>query len=320
MIITRTPLRISLLGGNTDFPDYFLHYGGVCVSTSINKYIYCIVKKRFDDLIIINYSKKEIVDKIDDIEHDLVRECLRFVGIERGMEISFLADIPTEGTGLGSSSAVTVGLLNALYIYQDKQVDRETLAEETCHIEINILKKPIGVQDQFACSFGGLNGYLFGTSSGTVVQRIRINESVKEDFNNSLMLLYTNQTRKSEEVLKNLNHDVDVLNENKKLALDGIDYLTKGDLRSFGQSLHKYWEHKKTLSDSISNTEIDAMYDKAMNAGAIGGKVVGAGGGGFLLVMFPANRRAVVRGSLKDYKELPFRFEKSGTKVIFNAD
>lgn len=320
MIITQTSLRLSLLGGNTDFRDYFFNYGGLCLSTTIDKYIYCIVKKRFDNLIYINYSIKEIVEKVDDIKHDLVRESLRLVGITGGIEITFLSDIPTQGSGLGSSSSVTVGLLNALHAYLGAIVGSDVLAREAIKIELDILKKPIGIQDQYAVAMGGLRVYEFDQLGMVTGNKIVMEESAKEDFNNSLGLFYTGITRKSDDVLSafNVKDNKSLLDQNKQFASDGAFALLRGNLREFGELLNAYWEVKKQLNGKVSNSKIDSMYSKAKKAGAIGGKVVGAGGGGFLLVMFPANKRAKIREALKDYKELPFRFSESGSKIVFN--
>jgi|TARA_Y100000310_G_scaffold160800_1_gene160686 D-glycero-alpha-D-manno-heptose-7-phosphate kinase len=321
MIISQTPLRVSFLGGNTDLRNYFLNYGGLVLSTTIDKYIYCIVKKRFDNLIYINYSIKEVVKNVDDIKHELVREALRLTGITGGIEITFLSDIPTEGSGLGSSSTVTVGLLNALHTYLGSTVSSDVLAQEAIKIELDILKKPIGIQDQYAVAMGGLKAYDFLQSGAVTGNGIVISESVKEDFNNSLMLLYTGITRSADDVLSSFNveNNIPLLGQNKQFTIDGIDALLREDLRKFGLLLHTYWQVKKQLSDKVSNLEIDAMYSQALRAGAIGGKVIGAGGGGFLLIMFPANKRAKIREALKEYRELPFRFSELGSRIIFNV-
>lgn len=322
MIITQTPLRLSLLGGNTDFREYYLNYGGLVLTTTIDKYVYCIVKKRFDDLIIVNYSVKEIVKDVDDLQHDLVREALKLLRIKKGIEITFLADIPTQGTGLGSSSSATIGLLNALYTYLEDTVNSYQLAKDAIQIELDILGKPIGVQDQHAVAMGGLRQIELQPSGLAIGQKVIMDESVKEDFNNSLTLFYTGITRKTEEILSafDVEKNKALLHQNKQLAKDGTEALLRGDLNKFGELLHLYWIVKKQLSNKISNSQIDAMYALAMKAGAIGGKVIGAGGGGFLLVMFPASRRAKIREALKEYKELPFRFSNSGSKVIFNDE
>ena len=321
MIVTRTPMRLSLLGGNTDFREYYLNYGGLALTATIDKYIYCIVKERFDDLIIVNYSIKEIVEKVDDLKHDLVREAMKLVGVDKGIEIIFLADIPTQGTGLGSSSAVTVGVLNALHTYLGENVNSQQLAEEAVKIELDILGKPIGVLDQHIIAVGGLRAIEFTPSGQVFAQKVDMDESIREDFNNSLMLFYTGITRKTDDILSSFSVEENkpLLDQNKVFADDGVIALLKGNLRKFGQILDTYWKMKKQLMDKVSSPEIDSMYEKAKKAGAIGGKIIGAGSGGFLLVLFPANKRAVIREALKDYKELPFRFSDSGSRIIFNT-
>ncbi len=319
MIITQTPLRLSLFGGNTDFREYFQKHGGKVFTASIDKYIYCIVKKRFDDLIIVNYSQREVVPRVNNLKHGIVREALRLVGIEKGIEISFMADIPSRGTGLGSSSSVAVGVLNALHTYNGENVSAKRLAEEACQIEIDILKNPIGVQDQYAVAFGGLRVFYFehdGVESG----ELNMEESWKEDFNNSLMLFYTGETRKTNEVLADFDvaSSTETLHIKKEMVSEGVDCLMSGDLKGFGKLLGNSWATKRVANTKTTSREIDLMYERVIEAGAIGGKVIGAGGGGFLLVMFSANKRAVIREAMKDYKEMPFRFTDSGSKVIFN--
>lgn len=320
MIITRTPLRLSLLGGNTDFREYFLNYGGLVLSTTIDKYIYCIVKKRFDDLIIVNYSIKESVSSVNDLKHDLVREAMRLTGITKGVEISFLADIPTEGTGLGSSSAVTIGVLNALHAYNGEYVSSRQLSDEAIRIELDILNKPIGVQDQHAIALGGLRLIELTPSGEVFGMKLKPDESIKEDLNNSMMLFYTGITRKADDVLSSFSVEENkpLLDQNKILASSGAESILKGDLKKFGELMDVYWLAKKQMNGNTSNKEIDKMYEKAKKAGVIGGKVIGAGGGGFLLVVFPANKRAKVRSALSNYQELPFRFSDEGSKIYMN--
>ncbi len=321
MIITQTPLRVSFLGGNTDFREYYLNYGGLVLTTTIDKYVYCIVKERFDDLIIVNYSVKETVESVSELKHDLVRSALELLEINKGIEITFLADIPTQGTGLGSSSAVTVGVLNALHTFKCENVSSQQLAEEAIGIELDILGKPIGVQDQHIAAMGGLRCIEMNKSGSVYGQRLEMQEAVKEDFQNSLMLFYTGITRNTDEILSSFNIERDkvLCDQNKLFANDGIIALLRGDLRKFGGLLDSYWNVKKQFSSKVSNPQIDEMYELAKKAGAIGGKILGAGGGGFLLVMFPANKRAKIREALKDYKEMPFRFSDSGSKVILNT-
>ncbi len=320
MIITQTPVRLSLFGGNTDFREYFIKEGGLCLTATIDKYIYCIVKKRFDDLIIVNYSDKETVKNVDDLKHNIAKEALKMSGIKKGIEISFLADIPSSGTGLGSSSAVTVGLLNALHTYRGDNVDSQTLAEEAVLIEIDVLKNHIGEQDQYAVAFGGIRTIEFKKSGKVSAAIVLISQSVREDLNNSLMLFYTGVTRKTKEVLSafNVADNKEGLDQKKILANNGVYSLVDGNLGKFGDLLRGSWEAKKKANTKTTNSEIDVMHEKAMNAGAIGAKVIGAGGGGFLLVMFPANKRAKIRESLKEYKEMPFRFNGFGSRVVFN--
>jgi D-glycero-alpha-D-manno-heptose-7-phosphate kinase len=320
VIVTQTPLRLSLLGGNTDFPEYYRKYGGLVLTTAIDKYIYCIVNSRFDEKIYVNYSIKEIVDKVDDLKHELVREALKLLGITKGIEITFLSDVPSAGTGLGSSSSVTVGVLNALHNYLGDVVNASQLAEEAIKIEVEILKKPIGIQDQCIAAFGGLRHFDFNKDGSIGVERIDISESIREDFDNSLMLFYTGITRPSSSVLSsfNIGKNIGLLEVNKKLATDGIEALRMGNLRRFGILLSIYWEAKKKLNGKVSNDIIDSMYEKAIKAGAKGGKIIGAGGGGFLLLMVPDSKRTAVRRCLRRFRELPFRLERDGSKVIFN--
>lgn len=321
MIITQTPVRLSLFGGNTDFREYFLEHGGTVLTASIDKYVYCVVKERFDDLIIVNYSEREAVTRVEDLKHDLVREALKLLGIESGIEISFLADIPSRGTGLGSSSSVTVGVLNALHTYLGENVSAKRLAKEAAEIEIDVLGNPIGIQDQNAVAFGGLRVFEFSSTFGEVTSaKVEISPSALVDLNNSLMLFYTGVTRKTNEVLSafNVSENLAGLDKKKELVAKGVEALESGDLGAFGNLLGGSWATKKKANTLTTNGEINLMYELAVSAGAIGGKVIGAGGGGFLLVMFPANKRAKIREALKDYKEMPFRFNDFGSRVIFN--
>jgi len=306
MIITQTPLRISLLGGNTDFPKYFNKYGGACLTTTIDKYIYCIVKRRFDKEIWINYSIKEIVTDIKDIKHDLVRECMKLVGVYEGVEITFLSDIPSQGSGLGSSSAVTVGLLNALHNYIGESVSARQLAEEACKIEVDILKKPIGYQDQYAVAFGGTNFIEFSKDFTSVFHISNWNGE-------KLALFYTGITRKADKILSKMKLNKKILDKNKELAYKAVD---GGDL---GALLNEYWWLKKALNKAVSNKFIDKTYTKALDAGAIGGKIVGAGGGGFLLLVIPPELKRNVVDEI-GLEELPFNISHYGSRVIFNIE
>lgn len=324
MIITQTPLRISFFGGGTDFKGYYgLNKGGAVLSTAIDKCIYVIIKKRFDDKIYINYSCKEIIDSVEEIKHDLVREAMRKTGIEKGVEITTLADVPSEGTGLGSSSSVTVGLLNTFYLYQAHCQPAERLAEEACEIEIDILKRPIGKQDQYSAAFGNLNLMKFNPDDTVTLQNLSLNQEMERELETNLTLVYTGMTRRSSDILskqkKNIKDKMSALNDIRDMVEEGKEYLIKGKLDDFGRLLHQGWELKKKLAPGISNSRIEEIYQAARKAGALGGKICGAGGGGFLLLYCPLKQQSQVKKALRKSRELPFRFEKEGTKAIFNV-
>jgi D-glycero-alpha-D-manno-heptose-7-phosphate kinase len=309
MIITQTPLRISLLGGNTDFPKYFKKHGGAVLTATIDKYIYCIVKERFDDKIYINYSEKEKVGKVSEIKHDLVREAMKLVGVDKSIEITFLSDIPSEGSGLGSSSAVVIGLLNALHAFKGESVSAGQLAKEACKIEIDILKHPIGWQDQYAIAYGGFNLIEFLKNEPPFVMSVEA-----EDLSDSLMLFYTGKTRSADKILAKMKLNTKILDKIKEEVYKKLDHIT--DPVILGDLLDRYWAFKRMLNKSVSTPEIDKMYMKMLHAGALGGKIVGAGGGGFLLVAtLPENKREL---RALGYRELAFKFSKFGSRVIFN--
>jgi D-glycero-alpha-D-manno-heptose-7-phosphate kinase len=322
MIISQTPLRISFCGGGTDFLDYYKSEEGFVISSTIDKFIYVIIKERFDDLIYVDYSKKEIVESINDIQHELVRESAKKVGIEKGFEVSMLADIPSEGSGLGSSSSLTVGLLNAFYQYRGIQVTAEQLASEACEIEIDILKKPIGKQDQYIAAYGGLSSIKFNQDSSVKVEKLNLSNEYKRRLGSNLLLFFTNLTRKSSVILEEQKNNISInmeFHDNiKELAYRTKDYLLKGSFHKIGEVLHKNWELKKQLSSNISNQFIDKMYNDALNGGAVGGKIAGAGGGGFLLLYCERNKQDKLREAMKEYREMPFFLESSGSKIIFN--
>jgi len=322
MIIVQTPLRISFLGGGTDFREFFLREEGWVVSSAIDKYIFVIIKERFDDKIRVGYTRTELVDHIDELQHELVRECLRKTGITKRVEISTMGDIPSAGSGLGSSSTVTVGLLNAMYTYLGTPKDPDTLAREACQIEIDVLGKPIGAQDQYIAAYGGQRFIRFRTDGRIEVESLGLDESQLRTLNQNLMLFFTNVTRRAETVLgeqvRNINNRLDVLREMKRLALEARECLRAGVFDDFGLLLHRGWELKKQLASRISNGTIDALYEAARKAGALGGKITGAGGGGFLLLYCPWEKQDRVRAALRGLPELPFRLERDGTKVIFN--
>jgi len=322
MIISQTPLRISLAGGGTDLPNYFLKHEGFIVSTAIDKYLYVIVKERFDNLIYVDYSKKEIVESVDEIQHDLVREAARLTNLKNGFEVMMLADIPSEGSGLGSSSALTVGLLNAFYQYRGILVTSQQLAEEACQIEIEILKRPIGKQDQYIAAFGGLKTFRFCKNSSIEVNEINMDSELKRKLGSNLLLFFTDTTRKASSILEEQNSKIDETIEFhdriKELAYKTQKCLKEREIDKIGEYLKKNWEWKKKLAGNVSNPNIDKMVETAINGGASGAKISGAGGGGFLLVYCERNQQDRLRKSMREYRELPFLLEKFGSKIIFN--
>ena len=284
--------------------------------------MYCIVKERFDDKIYVNWSKKEIVESVDQIEHELVREAMRKVGVTKGIEISFLSDIPAEGSGLGSSSSVTVGVLNALYHYVDATPTTEQLARDACAIEIEILGKPIGVQDQYIAAYGGLRCFEFGPGSGVKVVPIRTTRTALEDLDNMLMLFYTGRTRQASSILSqqksSVGRNIEVLQRMKQQAHQVRQSIEAGDIDSLGTILHQGWEAKRKLAQGVSSGELDEIYERAVKAGALGGKISGAGGGGFFLLCVTSDKRQAVRQALANMREMPFRLERGGSRIVLN--
>jgi D-glycero-alpha-D-manno-heptose-7-phosphate kinase len=322
MILTKTPLRISLFGGGTDFENFYDKYDGVALSLAIDKYIYVIANPRFDEEIVVNYSIKEKVKDLKQLQHEIVREALVLNNISRNIEITTLSDIPTEGTGLGSSSTVTVGLLNAISLYTGVQKSTDQLFKEACLLEIDILKKPIGIQDQVIASYGGLGFFTFKSNRSITCERFPIEIKDQINFTNNFLLFYTNKTRKADKILSEQNNNTE-LNISKLLLIKEYAYkareaITNGNYDLIGKMLHETWLIKKTLANGISNPEIDNMYQTAIESGALGGKIAGAGGGGFLLVYCPLDKQASCLAAMRDYKNLPFRLSQDGTKAILN--
>jgi len=323
MIITQTPLRISFAGGGTDISDYYNIDGGAVISTSIDQYIYVVIKERFDQKIRVGYTRTEMVDSVDKIEHELVRECLKLTGITNGVEIATMSDIPSEGSGLGSSSTVTVGLLLAMHTYKGELVTAHTLAEEACHVEIEILKKPIGKQDQYIAAFGGLRKIDFNADETVDPRSVAISEEQRRHFGDKLMLFFTGITRSADGILTEQKTNIPdrtlVLNTMKSQVAQIEECLVNDNVLGVGAILKAGWDMKKQMASTVSTGQIDHMYQRALDAGAIGGKIAGAGGGGFLLLFCPAGRQGAVREALSDLRELPFNLERDGAKVILNA-
>jgi len=322
MIISRTPLRISFAGGGTDLKAFYEVGPGAIVGTTINKYIYIVVNQPIDDTIKIGYWKTEIVDSVKNIEHAIVREALKSTNLSSNIEVACVSDVPP-GTGLGSSGSFTVGLLNALYAHKSAPVSKEELAREACRIEIDLLGSPVGKQDQYISAYGGLQYIQFNPDETVSIEPITCSDDTRKKLDENLMLFYTGQSRSAYTILlkqraKTKNADeFKLLKEIKGIAEEMRRLLAgDGDLKEFGELLHEEWTCKKRLVDGISNESIDQYYEQALAAGATGGKISGAGGGGFLLLYCEKDNQGKVRGALKELKEVEFAFDPKGTTII----
>jgi D-glycero-alpha-D-manno-heptose-7-phosphate kinase len=282
-----------------------------------------VVKQRFDDEIYVNYSKKEIVSRVEDLEHELVREAMLMTGVRGGVEITTLADIPSSGTGLGSSSAVTVGLLQALFTYTGRQVSGEELAERACDIEIELCGKPIGKQDQYIAALGGIRDLRFGPGDEVTSEELGIPTAQRLALQQQIMLFYTNVTRRADSILAEQNANVPAtlpqLDLLRDLAGFAVERLRSGDIDAIGPALRESWEAKRKLASGVSNEQIDLAVTTALEAGASGVKLTGAGGGGFLVVICPMERQPAVRESLSHMRELPIRLDRLGSRVVLNV-
>jgi D-glycero-alpha-D-manno-heptose-7-phosphate kinase len=323
MIISQTPLRVSLAGGGTDLPAYCRKAEGRVLSLAVDKYVHVIVQERFDDEIHVNYAKrKEVTATVDEVQHPLAREAMKIAGMKGGFEITTLADIPSEGSGLGSSSTLTVGYLNAFHAFMGRQVDAETLAAQACEIEIDRLKKPIGRQDQYIAAYGGVRFFRFGRNGAVTVESVEPATKTLRELENGLLLYFTGKTRSADGLLAEQSRRMD---DNRKsmdairaLADDARKALDGGDADGIGRMLDKGWKLKRELAAGVSDPDIDAFYAKAKRHGALGGKVTGAGGGGFFLLYAPEFKRAELRAALKGHREVPIALEPDGSKIIFN--
>lgn len=321
MVISRTPLRASLVGGGSDLLPFSREHGGAVLTTTIDKYVYVVVTERFEDDIRVSYSKTEIVSNIGEIEHELVREALRTAGLPRKVEIVTIADVPSEGTGLGSSSAVTVGVLNAVFAYQGVLKSARELGEEASRIEIEVLGKPIGRQDQYATAFGGLQLLRFGPGDAVRTDPTVLTEEQRRTLGRNLLLFYTGRQRDAAAVLAEI--DVGGVEAGRELGALRDDALalfealgSDTDVDVVGEYLDRNWRRKRRLHPHVSTPEIDSWYESAGAAGALGGKLLGAGGGGFLLFYVPGERHSAVRSALRELRELPFELESGGSRII----
>jgi D-glycero-alpha-D-manno-heptose-7-phosphate kinase len=324
MIISSTPLRMSFVGGGSDLPLFYRQFGGAVVSTAINQYVYVTVNQKFDHKIRLSYSRTEEVDRPSHIEHPLVREALKKLRIRGGIEITSIADIPSKGTGLGSSSAFTVGLLHALHAYSSRYVSASQLAEESCEIEIQRCGSPIGKQDQYASAFGGLNFIRFNPDDTVCVEPIVCRKEILTNLQDNLLTFYTGVCRSASDVLqaqqialKEKKDKQKALKAMVQLAYDLKKELQNNHLSAFGKILDANWRLKRSLTPHISTQQIDEWYRLAKKAGAIGGKLLGAGNGGFLTFYAPKEKHAAIKKNLKALQKVPFRFEAQGSRIIF---
>jgi D-glycero-alpha-D-manno-heptose-7-phosphate kinase len=326
MIISRAPVRLSMGGGGTDMASYYEKYGGFLMAAAINKYVYIMAEKRFNPSIRLSYSKTEIVDHVDQIEHRIFREAMKHTGVTQQVELISLADVPAN-CGLGTSSSFTVSLLHALYEHKRTAISREQLAETACHIEINRLQEPIGKQDQYAAAFGGFNAYWFHPGGAVEIQPVHIAEENMIELQNNIFLFYLQKERSASSILevqdkKNKAGDtatLDRLHKIKEIGLYTKKILEeKENIDEFGEILHEHWLTKKGLSDRITDPFIDEAYETGRKNGALGGKVVGAGGGGFLMLYCPQQKAKLVAAMRKlGLTPLWFAFEQGGAKVGF---
>lgn len=327
MIITQTPLRVSFFGGGTDYPEHFTQHGGETLGASIDKYTYVTVNRLtpfFDHRIRVGYSRTELCREVGEIQHPAVRECLRFMSIEHGIEIGVVSDLPAR-TGLGSSSSFTVGLLHALYAFKGELVSPQQLADEATYVEREMIRERVGLQDQYTCAVGGLVHLIFSKSGRVDIRPIPILDSRLGALQERLMVFYTGLQRSASEVLEQqiertksgaIKAALDRLKELVEEALSVLA-LHREPLARFGELLHNGWLIKRELSDAISNPFIDGAYDRARQAGAVGGKLLGAGGGGFLLLYVEPEHQSAVRKALADLREVRFQFENQGSRLIF---
>ena len=325
MIISRTPVRVSFCGGGTDV-DWFSQAsenGGMVTSLALDRYIHVTVNKRFDNRIRLSYSKLEIVDNFEELEHELVRESMRMTGVTSGVEITTIADIPSRGTGLGSSSSVTVGLLNALHCFAGRSVSPSQLASEACQIEIDILKQPIGRQDQYAASYGGINTIKFCNNGDVLVEPIDISDDIKSRISEEFTLIFTGKSRSASSILSNSVSEgkfaIDNLKRIRVQADEAKDFLNSGRLSDLGSLLNEAWEMKRGISESVSDSFLDETYERIISTGATGAKLLGAGGGGFFLVHGDFETRQKLKLEFSsDFRMIPLNIDNMGSSIIHN--
>lgn len=328
MILSRAPFRIPLGGGGTDLPSYYSHYGGFILSAAINKYIYIYVNRpAADDYIRVKYTCYEQVTCPDEIQHDLVRPALKMLDLHSNLEIVSMADVPA-GTGLGSSGTYLVALLSALFELKREKVPTQDLAEDACHIEMDLAGHPVGKQDHYLAAFGGITCMDIGADGKVKVSPLDVSMTTMEEFRSSVLLFYTGVTRSSGDILQSQKQDtqhgnatvVDSLHRTRELGYRIKEALEKGDVECFGRLLNEHWENKKRRSGAISNPRIDHWYETAKANGALGGKIMGAGGGGFFMFHVPNSHKPKLRQALaaEGLREMPYDFDYEGAKVLVN--
>jgi D-glycero-alpha-D-manno-heptose-7-phosphate kinase len=327
MIISKTPLRMSFVGGGTDLPAFYRRHGGAVVSTAIDKFIYVTVNKKFDDRIRVSYSRTEEAKSVDRIKHPLVREAMRLLKIRGGVEITSVADIPAKGTGLGSSSSFTIGLLNALHAFANRYASADQLAQEGCRIEIERCGEPIGRQDQYAAAFGGFNFIEFNPDDSVSVEPIICRRETLQQLQAEVIVFYTGITRSASRLLKAQQQALGAGKAKQNAMRRMVDLahrlkieLQKNNLNAFGEIIHENWLLKRGLSRGVSNDDIDTWYARARKAGAVGGKLLGAGSGGFLMFYAPRERHEAIARALNKLRPVVFRFEPQGSRIIFVHD
>ena len=323
MIVSKTPLRMSYVGGGSDLPSFYRDELGAVLSTSIDKYIFIALNRKFDGKIRLSYSKTEEVDRVGDIEHPLVREALTLMGIEGGIEIASMADIPSRGSGLGSSSSYVVGLLHALYAYKSQYADKGTLAAQACEIEIDRCGEPIGKQDQYAAAYGGLNLIRFHGDETVSVDPVICPKAVTDEIQDSTLVFFTGRTRSASAVLRDQSAAMAqpdrrlLMRRMVQLAFELKAELEAGRLDAFGEILDDNWRLKAQLTSGISDPQIDDWYQRAMKSGAKGGKLLGAGNGGFLMFFAPKESHAAIKQALVELLPVEFRFDRNGSQIVF---
>lgn len=326
IILTRTPLRITFVGGGTDIPAYYKEYGpGAVISAAMDKYIYILVGTHFyKDELRLSYSKTEnAVKKIDDIQHPTLREALRLLDIGSGVQVVSMTEVPSAGTGLGSSSSFLVGVLNALHAWKGEFASPDQLAEEAVHIEREVLKEAGGKQDQYMAAFGGIQLMEFNKDESVAVKPAPVSKSKLDELNDHLLLLYTGIQRDSTKIhvsqRQEIGNHLQEYARMKGLAYEAFDSIVDGDMQKLGKLLDENWQLKRKLSGGISDPTIDGWYNTAIKAGALGGKIIGAGGGGFMMFLAPPERHQMIKAALKDLHEEKFRFESSGSRIVYTG-